>query len=468
MSREEFIMPDERLLPEFTADGHLEEGTVHAWLDDAFDVDATALVAAHVGGCASCAALVAEARGLMAGSSRILAALDVAPAGVVPAADAARTAARIADAVPLNTRTRNVGTRRGSRPWWYSAAAAAVLVLGLGSTVWLRGGKELANDTTEGASAQAAKKAEEPAVAPSATPPVATPIATPVAPPVASSESPAVARLVVPAPAPALAARAPLTMPSATAMPVAADVGTADAAPRRVVVTGTVVDASTSQAIDQVQVDISAAQGTIRGATPMTRSAVTNILGRFSVTFDGLAPNTVLTIRARRIGYDIATLTHSVLSDTVQVSMRLPHAALALSEVVTNTAAPEPRRKETASATVATTAAPPPAAAPSPTRGVAGASPRYRDDRRAARRDVTADADGTPPRPPSRVRRVPIPASPATASSTTASRTIRSSAWATIPSPRSPSTWTGPRTATCVVSCSVGSVRPPMPCVSRS
>lgn len=469
MSREEFIMPDERLLPEFTADGHLEEGTVHAWLDDAFDVDAAAVVAAHVDGCASCAALVAEARGLMAGSSRILAALDVTPAGVVPAEDAARTAARIADAVPdvppdvprdvvpLNTRARNAGTRRGIRPWWYSAAAAAVLVLGLGSTVWLRGGKDLANDTTEGVS-QMAKKTEEPVVAPSAVPPMAAPMAAPVAPPVASSESPAVARLVVPAPAPAASApspvavtgdlaarrdaprdeprnerraaavaeatpaapppvvapaaapapaaamaRAPLAMSSATAVPVATDVGTADAAPRRVVVTGTVVDASAAQALQQARVQITAAQG--GGRALLTQSTAADLLGRFSVTFDRLVPNTVLSIRTYSIGYEIATTQHTVQSDTVRVTVRLTRATMTLSGVVT---AAEPVRKETARLSAVATAAAPPVApsatAPSPAYGVMGGVARG-IEMTAPRRRAAADAamNGTdaarPPRP---------------------------------------------------------------------
>lgn len=63
---------------------HLEEGTIHAWLDGALPPDEAARVEAHAASCAECAALVAEARGLVAGSSRIVSALDVVPANVIP------------------------------------------------------------------------------------------------------------------------------------------------------------------------------------------------------------------------------------------------------------------------------------------------------------------------------------------------------------------------------------------------
>lgn len=63
---------------------HLEEGTIHAWLDGALPPSEAEAVEAHVAQCAECAALVAEARGLIAGTSRIVSSLDHVPAGVVP------------------------------------------------------------------------------------------------------------------------------------------------------------------------------------------------------------------------------------------------------------------------------------------------------------------------------------------------------------------------------------------------
>jgi hypothetical protein len=65
---------------------HLDEGTIHSWLDGALSPEDAARVEAHVKECQQCAAAVAEARGFIAASSRILTALDNAPRGVIPAA----------------------------------------------------------------------------------------------------------------------------------------------------------------------------------------------------------------------------------------------------------------------------------------------------------------------------------------------------------------------------------------------
>lgn len=66
---------------------HPDEGTIHAWLDDALDADASAGVAEHVAGCASCEARVAEARGLIAGAARVVGLLDDQPAPLIKPAD---------------------------------------------------------------------------------------------------------------------------------------------------------------------------------------------------------------------------------------------------------------------------------------------------------------------------------------------------------------------------------------------
>lgn len=65
---------------------HPDEGTIHSWLDGALSAEEAARVEAHVKECPECAAAVAEARGFIAGASRILTALDNAPRGVIPAA----------------------------------------------------------------------------------------------------------------------------------------------------------------------------------------------------------------------------------------------------------------------------------------------------------------------------------------------------------------------------------------------
>ena len=64
---------------------HLDEGTIHAWLDGALGADDAAEVERHFATCDECAARVAEARGLIAGASRILLALDDVGAEIVPA-----------------------------------------------------------------------------------------------------------------------------------------------------------------------------------------------------------------------------------------------------------------------------------------------------------------------------------------------------------------------------------------------
>lgn len=94
---------------------HLDEGIIHSWLDGALSAEEAARVKAHVDECPQCAAAVAEARGFIAASSRILTALDNVPKGVVP-----------------------IGARAKPRNWAAWRAAAAVLVVALGSFAVLR------------------------------------------------------------------------------------------------------------------------------------------------------------------------------------------------------------------------------------------------------------------------------------------------------------------------------------------
>jgi anti-sigma factor RsiW len=94
---------------------HLDEGTIHSWLDGALAADEAARLEAHVKECPQCAAAVAEARGFIAASSRILTSLDNVPKGVVP-----------------------IAQRPKVRNWPVWRAAAAVLVVALGSFVVLR------------------------------------------------------------------------------------------------------------------------------------------------------------------------------------------------------------------------------------------------------------------------------------------------------------------------------------------
>jgi len=102
---------------------HLDEGTIHAWLDGAVDATQSRDIEAHIATCDACSAAVAEARGLVAASSRILSALDDVPAGVIPK-----------KALPP---TRQAPVRQWRAARWVTGIAAA-LMLAVGVTTWNR------------------------------------------------------------------------------------------------------------------------------------------------------------------------------------------------------------------------------------------------------------------------------------------------------------------------------------------
>jgi hypothetical protein len=91
---------------------HPDEGTIHAWLDGALDAEEGARLERHVESCAECSAAVAEARGLIAASSRIVSHLDSVPANVIPAKPA---------------RQRSIWLRSA-----WPSAIAATLIIGIG------------------------------------------------------------------------------------------------------------------------------------------------------------------------------------------------------------------------------------------------------------------------------------------------------------------------------------------------
>jgi putative zinc finger protein len=95
---------------------HLDEGTIHAWLDGALSAEEAARTEAHVTSCPVCADAVAEARGLIAASSRILTALDDVP-NVRGAGDA------------QEKRWKGAGTRRSITTWLVRERIAAVMAL---------------------------------------------------------------------------------------------------------------------------------------------------------------------------------------------------------------------------------------------------------------------------------------------------------------------------------------------------
>jgi hypothetical protein len=117
---------------------HPDEGTIHAWLDDALDAAAAARVAAHVRDCAECAARVAEARGLIAGASRVVAALDDVPVGTRPGwaqGAAAGTSGLDASGTKATDGLPNASLWRWMRVTPARAAIAATLLVALGITL---------------------------------------------------------------------------------------------------------------------------------------------------------------------------------------------------------------------------------------------------------------------------------------------------------------------------------------------
>lgn len=114
-----------------------DEGLIHAWLDGQLPPEEAARIKELAATDPAWAAAVAEARGLVAASSRILSALDHVPAGVVPKGTVARTGRRL--------------------PWWTKIAAAVVVVVG-GSVVVMQHASDGRNPalSTEQGSAQPA------------------------------------------------------------------------------------------------------------------------------------------------------------------------------------------------------------------------------------------------------------------------------------------------------------------------
>jgi anti-sigma factor RsiW len=187
---------------------HLDEGTIHSWLDGALSADEAARAEAHVAQCAECATAVAEARGFIAASSRILTALDTVPRGVIPLAPRART-----------------------RNWPAWRAAAAVVVVALGSLVVLK-------RTGPGESQQDRAESVSPISAPLAAtqPPADSPAGVPAG-AAASAVQPSAT-----ASAPVNQASAPASAPRSTSrkIPAQARVSSSESAANRVAADNTV------------------------------------------------------------------------------------------------------------------------------------------------------------------------------------------------------------------------------------
>ena len=155
---------------------HPDEGLIHSWLDGGTSEQEARSVDEHLAHCESCRALVAEARGLVAGASRIIGALDDVPGDVIP--EPVYSGAAAASAQSDVTPTRGAGgtearrTTSATRFWMKPAfrmAAGLALIAGvssvvvrdqmtsgekdLGTTVQLPVSPSVASDSSRGVSA---------------------------------------------------------------------------------------------------------------------------------------------------------------------------------------------------------------------------------------------------------------------------------------------------------------------------
>lgn len=159
---------------------HPDEGTIHAWLDGELPEDQATEIAAHLSDCPECSAIVAEARGLIAASTRILTALDNVPVGVIP-----EVAVRVAARVPASAPRRRWYNRTDIR-----AAAALAIVAGASFLVVQRdtGASRQTLTVADKIQARPAATADKPAMEP----PVA---AAPVAEAITATSPPAVSSI---------------------------------------------------------------------------------------------------------------------------------------------------------------------------------------------------------------------------------------------------------------------------------
>lgn len=176
---------------------HLEEGTIHAWIDGELSAAESTTLEDHLASCAACREAVAVARGHVAAASRIVSALDEVPVGVVPKATES--------GVVHITRPRQA---KAPRRWASNvkfAAAAALLVAAIGT--W-RVVQRTPAPVSEAAQMES-DQAPLPAVAPPNAERAADVVATPIA-PQANNASPTPAKPAAPSTRPLAADAAEL------------------------------------------------------------------------------------------------------------------------------------------------------------------------------------------------------------------------------------------------------------------
>ena len=109
---------------------HPDEGTIHAWLDGALSPAESQAFEARVSGDPLLQAAVAEARGLIAASARILGALDGVPGKVVPKARSIDEQVASIEAARARATSTRASRRWNAQRW--AMAATIVVAVGVG------------------------------------------------------------------------------------------------------------------------------------------------------------------------------------------------------------------------------------------------------------------------------------------------------------------------------------------------
>ena len=264
---------------------HPDEGTIHAWLDGALPAAEAAAFEARLAADPTLQAAVAEARGLIAASSRILGALDAVPGNVVPKPRSLHEGVASIEAARAQANARQAGTaapRRWSAQRW---AAAAMLVVAVGAGVlWQSGGAPATPENL--AVAQAMRSA--PAVSgPLAAESAAASVSPAASGAIASGRGASGAASAAP---PAAAPRAPLASPAIVRSPEE-KVDAAGFAAKRLAASEP-LDAVTKESADRV------GQGKLEGSlgapAPMAKAAAQGVSARdrAAVAADEVRQNT--------------------------------------------------------------------------------------------------------------------------------------------------------------------------------
>lgn len=308
---------------------HVDEGTMHAWLDGALSTAEASAVESHVAHCDTCSAAAAEARGLIAASTRILSALDDVPGGVIPE-NVEATHAPSGATAPASQRVRSMRSVRRYAP------IAAVALFAIAATLVIRRNPSPTRRSTaavqpvasstdavpgEADVAAAVAPAERPHVdrvesrPPKAAPPSSARVAA------APDQSADAAKLDASAlESRSAAAKAQVTEPSP---PAAVAAGAISSRPGdSVAITGRVTAAATGLPLAAAVVSV----------TGMHASAATDSNGVFTIS---KVPSGAHTLTARQIGFEQARAEVNVAAGhPANVTFALPQSSVALSQVV--------------------------------------------------------------------------------------------------------------------------------------